>query len=833
MQSLGARGIDRIHPQTTGSSNTRTAQPLWLTTLVLIAAYAGTGKLCLLLAISPGYASAIFPPAGVAVGAAFIIGKRAFPGLFIGSLLLNLWVGYTEGHHFGATGMVAATLIATSSTVQAAAGGWCLRKFIAYPAAFDNISDVLRFQLLSPLICLVSATLSVSSLTALGVIAPPNFGAHWAIWWIGDTLGVLVILPLTLVAAGEPRALWRKRAATLAIPMAVAFSLLVVLYINISKWEQTDSLVEFRLQSQRLADNIQSRLDEQEALLEQIERLFANEDNISPETFRHFTQKARQRFPMVQAIEWAPRIEAANRPAFEAAQQTRIPGYQIRERDGQGALQRAGERRYFYPINYLEPYTGNEAVAGFDLASTTARRNAISETLRKGTIVSSAPLQLIQGQWTQSGFLLLLSVTTRSGDHGLVLSVIKVSSFMATLLPASTPQLFVRLIDVDARQAIYNSFPTAAPPVQLQQRLELGGRHYLLETAPTSAYLARHTGWQSWVVLAAGTLGTGLLGALLMLGTGHTARVESQVDERTAELQESEARVREITAALGEGVYVIDRNGSIVFSNPEAHRLLGWNEQALRGSKAHALFHYMRSDGTPLPLESCEMLAVLDSKQIYRGEETFWRKDGSSLPVEVCASPIVRDGNSTGAVVAFRDISERKALEARLYRQAFYDALTELPNRRYFMDRLQQAIHRAQRSNQRGAVLYMDMDGFKQINDSFGHEAGDHILRLFAQRLQESVRKIDSIARLGGDEFTIILEGLSDPFADAQAVAQKVIDTISRPTQIAQQTVLMSTSIGIAVFNPASGETPDSVLSKADMAMYQAKQSGKNGIAYS
>jgi diguanylate cyclase (GGDEF)-like protein/PAS domain S-box-containing protein len=453
--------------------------------------------------------------------------------------------------------------------------------------------------------------------------------------------------------------------------------------------------------------------------------------------------------------------------------------------------------------------------------------------LRKGTIVSSAPLQLIQGQWTQSGFLLLLSVTTRSGDHGLVLSVIKVSSFMATLLPASTPQLFVRLIDVDARQAIYNSFPAAAPPTQLQQRLELGGRHYLLETAPTPAYLARHTGWQSWVVLAAGTLGTGLLGALLMLGTGHTARVESQVDERTAELQESEARVREITAALGEGVYVIDRNGSIVFSNPEAHRLLGWSEQALRGSKAHALFHYMRSDGTPLPLESCEMLAVLDSKQIYRGEETFWREDGSSLPVEVCASPIVRDGSSTGAVVAFRDISERKALEARLYRQAFYDALTELPNRRYFMDRLQQAIHRAQRSNQRGAVLYMDMDGFKQINDSFGHEAGDHILRLFAQRLQESVRKIDSIARLGGDEFTIILEGLSDPFADAQAVAQKVIDTISRPTQIAQQTVLMSISIGIAVFNPASGETPDSVLSKADMAMYQAKQSGKNGIAYS
>jgi len=832
--SLKEQIIDRFTSPPRHAPGSSSALPMWLTTLLLSVAYIGTGKLCLLLAISPGYASAIFPPAGVAVGAAFIVGRRAYPGVFLGSMLLNLWVSYAEGGHLGVTGLLAAMLIALSSTVQAAAGGWCLRKAIAYPAAFDNIRDVARFQLLSPFICLISATLSVASLTALGIISPPRFGVHWLIWWVGDTLGVVVILPLTLVAAGEPRTLWRQRALTLVMPMALAFSLLVVLYVNISRWEHNDALVEFRLQSQRLADNVRSRLDGQEALLEQLERLFANENDVSPSTFYHFTQKALQRFQMVQALEWAPRITAVERPAFEAAQRRRIPDYQIRERDAQGVLQRARDRDYYYPVSYLEPLTGNKQAAGFDLASSSSRRTAIAETQRKGNVVASPPVRLVQGETgAQSGFLLLQSVTTRSGQQGLVISVIKVNGFMTTLLMANADQLFVRMVDIGARQAIYDSFPSAKQPVLLSQTLEFGGRQYRLETAPSPVYLAHHTGWQSWLVLAAGTLGTGLLGALLMLGTGHTARVELQVEQRTAELRESEARMREITAALGEGVYVIDRSGRIVFSNPEAHRLLGWSEQELQNSDVHALFHHRQADSALLPFDACAMTSVLWTRQVYRGEELFWRQDGSSLPVEVCASPIIRDGHQEGAVIVFRDISERKALEDRLHHQAFYDALTELPNRRHFMDRLQQAILRAQRSQQPGAVLYMDMDGFKQINDTFGHEAGDLVLKQFALRLQESVRKIDSVARLGGDEFTIILEGLTDPSADAQAIAHKVIENISRPVQIAQQSVNMSTSIGITVFGMAPDESPDLVLSRADIAMYRAKQSSKNGVAYS
>ncbi|WP_181880968.1 diguanylate cyclase domain-containing protein [Crenobacter cavernae] len=804
-------------------------QPLGWLTLLLVAAYIGTGKLSLWLAIPPGYASAIFTPAGIAVAASFMGGKRTLPGILLGSLLLNVWIGYESSDRLTVLGLSAACLIALASTLQAGVGGWCLRKAVAYPAPFDSAREVLFFLFLSPVICLVSATLSVSCLVALGVIPAGSFAMSWFVWWIGDMLGVLVMLPLALVVAGEPRALWRKRAMTVAVPMLAACALLVALFINVSRWEEGDSLMEFRVQSQRLANNFHHRLEEQASLLEQTEGLFVNGGNITREKFRRFTQKALQRFPMIQAIDWAPRVEASQRQAFEAAQGRDVPGFEIRELgDGHG-FRRARGRDYFYPVTFTEPWIGNQAVSGFDLASLPDRREAIGKTTRTGSVIASVPLRLVLAQ--QGGLLLLLNVKTGDGLGGVVLVVLHVADFMEKLLPGSQALLCVRLIDTDARRTLYNSFFMPDGAALFQQRVSFGGRHYLLETAPKPSYLAQHRGWQGWVVLAAGTLGIGLLGALLMLASGHTARVETQVKERTEALKESEARILEIASALAEGVYVLDEDGRIIFTNPEACRLLGRAEHEMLGQKAHSLFHYMHADGSPLLPEASEMLKVLRSGRLHRGEETFWRKDGRPLPVEASASPIVREGQRIGAVVAFSDISERKRLEATLQREATYDALTDLPNRRLFMDRLQQAIDRAQRNDKAGAVLFMDLDGFKQINDAYGHDVGDQILQLFAQRLQASVRKTDTVARLAGDEFTIILEGLKEPFKEAEALAKKIVANVSVPAIVSTHAVSISTSIGIAIFTPTQNLSPDAVLSGADAAMYRAKMAGKNCVA--
>jgi diguanylate cyclase (GGDEF)-like protein len=170
---------------------------------------------------------------------------------------------------------------------------------------------------------------------------------------------------------------------------------------------------------------------------------------------------------------------------------------------------------------------------------------------------------------------------------------------------------------------------------------------------------------------------------------------------------------------------------------------------------------------------------------------------------------------------ALRYAIDRKEAEQKLARLAHYDALSNVPNRILFRDRLQRAIERARRGHQNVALLFLDLDGFKQVNDTFGHDAGDELIKTIASRLTACVRKSDSVARIGGDEFTLILEEI-DGTADIVNVAKKVIDIVSRPVPVGGQQIFVGCSIGIAAY-PEGGEDVDTLLKHADMAMYQAK----------
>ena len=166
--------------------------------------YIVTGRLGLLLAAPPGYATAIFLPAGIAVTVTFVAGAAALPGTFLGSFLLNLWIGYLIAGRLNLTQIAAALVIAAGSMTQAAIGGTALRRTIGYPAPFDNPSDILVFLLLAPIFCLTSATISLGGLWTLGAVELHELPMNWATWWLGDTLGVLAALPLMLIVGGEP-----------------------------------------------------------------------------------------------------------------------------------------------------------------------------------------------------------------------------------------------------------------------------------------------------------------------------------------------------------------------------------------------------------------------------------------------------------------------------------------------------------------------------------------------------------------------------------------------------------------------------------------------------
>ncbi|WP_410499874.1 diguanylate cyclase domain-containing protein [Chitinibacter sp. S2-10] len=647
-----------LAPQTMEKSPDQTLKPWLLTTLLLSAAYLVSGKLGLLLAIPPGYASAIFPPAGIAVTAAFIYGRRAILGVLLGSFALNLWIGYESTHQFSQLGTITAALIAIASTVQAIVGGQLLRHFIGYPAAFDNLRDILYFQLLASVICLISATLSVGALFVLGLVTADAFLFSWFMWWVGDTLGVLVLLPLTMICLGQPRQLWRRRAATVAVPMLAAFTVLVVLYVNVSNWEHTEIMTEFRLQSQRAADMIQARLEEQESLLEQTQGFFAANQNVSDEDFRKFSRKALLRFPMIQAIEWAPRIESAQRREFEAKQQQRLPGFQISEHDQHRVLRAAKERAVYYPVTYAEPLESNQFVFGFDLLSTQDRAAALLQAVRSTRSIATQPIHLLQATKDTYGFLLLHAVRTRTTDEGVVLTVIRVDDFLDKLLPSGKEQLQIQLTDVETGTLFYNSFANPGTQAQWQQKIIYGQREFLFATAPSAAYLAQHQGWQSVTLLSASILGIGLLGAFLMLGTGYTARVESQVQQQMAELNESSEKLTTLYQLSPLGIVFTALDGRFLEFNAAFERITGYSADELK-----TLDYFTLTPEKYMPDELVQLETLMKHGRYGPYEKEYRRKDGTLIAIRLNGLLLNGKDGEHYAWSLIEDISEQKQTE--------------------------------------------------------------------------------------------------------------------------------------------------------------------------
>ena len=193
--------------------------------------------------------------------------------------------------------------------------------------------------------------------------------------------------------------------------------------------------------------------------------------------------------------------------------------------------------------------------------------------------------------------------------------------------------------------------------------------------------------------------------------------------------------------------------------------------------------------------------------------------------LEIVGSNLTDDPAVQGLALNFRDISERKALEEQLRQLAFHDPLTLLANRNLFRDRVQHALTLAQRGQSSVAVMFLDLDNFKNINDSLGHDAGDRLLQAVAQRLVKSTRFSDTVARLGGDEFAILLEGIAT-IAEVESLAASLIEGLDQPFALSATEVRVSASIGVAFSNLETGA--EALLSKADIAMYYAKAAGKN-----
>ncbi len=316
---------------------------------------------------------------------------------------------------------------------------------------------------------------------------------------------------------------------------------------------------------------------------------------------------------------------------------------------------------------------------------------------------------------------------------------------------------------------------------------------------------------------------------LLWLLRDTQRRWKLQVQQKAAALNESEARFQMLLMGLGEGVYGVNMKGQATFINPAALRMLGISGEAVLGRDQHLLFHHHHADGRDYPHADCPIaLTLADGRPRHEEEEWFWHQDGGGFPVSLTVTPVLKNGVRVGAVVVFQDISERQAHAHQMRRLATTDSLTGVNNRRHFLHQLEQELARHQRYGEAAALLMLDLDHFKQVNDEFGHAAGDSVLKAFTASAQAILRRSDHLGRLGGEEFAILLPDTDAEGARelAERLRQMIDDT---PVETAAGMIHYSVSIGIALFTRADGNA-DALLARADHALYRAKHGGRNRV---
>ena len=327
------------------------------------------------------------------------------------------------------------------------------------------------------------------------------------------------------------------------------------------------------------------------------------------------------------------------------------------------------------------------------------------------------------------------------------------------------------------------------------------------------------------VATVPGAIGPAITRTVEALASQASLALESAILTEELLLKQSEARFASLVRNASDVVTVVEIDSTITYASPSSMRTLGYPSESLEGTRYVDLVH--DEDKTRV---ISFLTAGSDSEDAVGTLEFRIRcSDGSYIYAEALRTNLITDPNVRGIVLTTRDVSERREFEEQLSHQAFHDSLTGLANRVLFRDRVTHAIERQERDQRPVSVLFMDLDDFKTINDSLGHEAGDVVLREVGDRIRQTLRAPDTAARLGGDEFAVLLEDSGDGIGAAD-VADRLIGSLEAPFRLENKEVFVRASIGIAVGEPGDREIGDveALMRNADVAMYMAKERGKN-----
>ena len=826
--------------------------------IAAMAGYFAAGWVGTLLAMPPSNASPVWPAAGVALALMLAYGEIVLPGIFLGALGAQFYAFLDISSASKVlVSMGIGSWVAIGCCVQAWLGMWLINRYVGRHDPLIEDKKILRFFVLITVSCMVSATVGVAYLVFRGVIGFSSAADSWVTWWIGDTIGAAVFAPMTLLFLGRPRAIWHARRRFVLLPLFTVI-LLVVAAFELSLRQEHQRLgSQFQRQVELLHATVQEHMRNHLATNLALKALFDSSKQVSREEFEHFAETIRDRSSGV--LEWTPRVSDRDRANWEARHAT-----VIRQLRPAGGLEPAKPKAVYFPVTFMVPVNGNEAALGYDISSNPQIAPIISNVIDTGNTQAASPIQLIQDNVSRPGVVVYSPVYNKSGLNtakerqdaflGFVACVFRIDTDIDAIFDwLGNKELQLLMTIQDGDELIYSNLPAdfhrtlQLSNLTITHQMQVAGRQWRFSYWPAANFFSQQQSLRfNWLILG-GFLLCGLTGFGLLLLTGRTARVEEIVEKRTQDLlssnealnqeiairqqQENELRVAATTFESHEAIVVTDAEGNILRVNRAFSEITGYSAEDAIGQNPRIL-----ASGYHDQAFYREMYRQLTKNNQWKGEIWNRRKNGTVFP-ELLTVTGVRDQQNRliHYVAIFSDVSDKKAAEQEIHNLAYYDPLTNLPNRRLLLDRLQQEIAAAKRHARFGALFFLDLDHFKNLNDSRGHQVGDELLIQVAQRLHSIIRQEDTACRLGGDEFIIMVPGrflsLHQATNHAAMLAEKILLAINQPFVVQGSEHHFSTSIGVTLY-PETAEQPEDIIQQADTAMYRAKESGRNGISF-
>lgn len=609
----------------------------------------------------------------------------------------------------------------------------------------------------------------------------------------------------------------------------------------IERWLADKAQNELTLQASEVAAGIKRRLTSNIEVLRGVSGLFAAGQPVSRVAFRNYVEALRiaQDQPGIQGIGYAEWIGGQGREeVIERIRKEGFPDFQILP---------AGEREDLTAILQLEPFDWrNQRAFGYDMYSEPVRRAAMARARDEGRAAISDRVTLVQETFTdvQPGFLIYLPIyrtgallasaeQRRAALIGWAYSPLRAADLFQEFLRIEHPDLGSRYrmrlyAGSQPRQEdlLFDSHPDVRIADSAIETVHVDGTLWTMELAS----LPNQVKQQAWVERSSTVWGIGIAGTLVMaalaglLGLNHQrlgVTLAAARREHGAVLHQQDL-LQAIHDSLSVGIVLLDAEGRIQMANHRMADMMRLPMDRLIQS------HYLDLLAPGQDDDAGKRLRLVTSGDGLPPavERCYRRADGTTFWGEVNGRPLkpphpATAGTTRGVVLAIEDVTRRREDQARIQHLAHHDHLTGLPNRPYFIERAQQAIDLARRQGRKVGLLFIDLDCFKQVNDSFGHDAGDCVLKTVANRMRTTIRTSDTVCRQGGDEYVVLLPDL-ESVQGLQTLAHKLLAAIEEPIAYDQQALSVSASIGMAYF-PDHATTIEALVAAADAAMYQAK----------